>query len=149
MKIVVGIDGENYTDLYYGFVKTEDEAYEWFEDDAESLECFKLEREGNRFTGYYWRYPSDSIPDFTVYECYDINEKPYILVWWHAYNGVDFTVRQFDTFKEANDVIKDESNYAWTEEDALENEDIIQGNGKVCVDIGDEWEMWQIIKREV
>lgn len=150
MKIVVGIDGEHYTDLYYGFVETEDEAYEWAKEDAENLECFEFEREEhNRFAGYYWYDPSyDSIPDFTIYECYDLNEKPYILVWWHAYNGVDFTVRQFDTFEEANEVMKTESNYAWIEENDPDYREVTQDDGDTCVDTGCEWEMWQIIKRE-
>lgn len=150
MKILVGIDGDHYTDLDYEFVETKDKAFERFEKIAnEGYECFEIEREENRFTGYYYDSPLSDYPNFIVYECYDINEKPYILVWWHAYNGVDFTVRQFDTFEEANEIMKAESNYAWIEENDPEYREVTQDDGSTCVDTGCEWEMWQIIKREV
>ena len=149
MKILVGIDGDHYTDLDYEFVETKDKAFEQFEKIAnEGYECFEIEREKDRFTGYYYDSPLSDYPNFIVYECYDLNEKPYILVWWHAYNGVDFTVRQFDTFEEANEIMKAESNYAWIEENDPEYREVTQDDGSTCVDTGYEWEMWRIIKRE-
>lgn len=150
MKIIVGIDGDHYTDLDYEFAETKDKAFERFEKIAnEGYECFEIEREENRFIGYYYDSPLSDYPNFIVYECYDLNEKPYILVWWHAYNGVDFTVRQFDTFEEANEIMKAESNYAWIEENDPEYREVTQDDGNTCVDTGCEWEMWQIIERRV
>ncbi len=149
MKIIVGIDGDNYTELDYGFMKTKEKAFECFKGIAkENYECFEIEKEGeNRFTGYYYDDLYSDIPNFIVYECYDLNEKPYILVWWHAYNGVDFKVEQFDTFEEANAAMKAESDYVWIEENDPDYKGVGPDDTSSCIDTGYEWECWEIIKR--
>ena len=146
MKIVVGIDGEHYTDLYYGFVETEDEAYEWAKEDAKDLECFEFEREEhNRFAGYYWYDPSyDSIPDFTIYECYDLNEKPYILVWWHAYNGVDFELKSVCHYGE--NIREEFDNQINKLNEVYKFDDVNTEQGLFVGDDGTEWHCLQLIR---
>ena len=74
-------------------------------------------------------------------------------MWWHGYDGVDFTVRTFDTAGEAHDVIKSEIDYLVSmlvnTEPYDDYKDVIRIGSPYVVDTGIEWEMWQIIERKV
>lgn len=136
------LDDEHYTDLYYESCETEVEGFDIFkkwnnEDYGEYYE------EGNRFV---WTDDFDCEQRFAVCEVYELNDKPYVLIWWHAYNGVDFSVKQFDTFEEANAAMRAEADNIYID-DVYENETITPDSWSGIVDDGVEWNCWEIVKR--
>lgn len=142
MYLALMLDDEHYTDLYYESCETEVEGFDIFkkwnnEDYGEYYE------EGNRFV---WTDDFDYEQRFAVCEVYELNDKPYVLIWWHAYNGVDFSVKQFDTFEEANAAMRAEADNIYID-DAYENETITPDSWSGIVDDGVEWNCWEIVKR--
>lgn len=138
MKLVVGIDGESYTELSHAFVETWKEAFEWVKEDVRKYDGSKTEKVGDKI---YTQYT----PTFHVHQLFDIDEsKPFIVVHWHAYEGVDFDIKQFNTYKEARKYMND------TVTDVVaNNEDYIIDwfNDKgACVDVKKEWMMWRIVE---
>lgn len=146
MYLTLMLDDEHYTDPYYQVCETEVEGFEVFkkwnnEDYGEYYE------EGNRFE---WIDDFDWEHRFAVCEVYELNDKPYVLIWWHAYNGVDFSVKQFDTFEEANAVMRAEADNIYLDEadvEAYANDPITPDDWSGIVDDGYEWNCWQIIER--
>jgi len=144
MYLALMLDDEHYTDLYYESCETEVEGFDIFkkwnnEDYGEYYE------EGNRFV---WTDDFDCEQHFAVCEVYELNDKPYVLIWWHAYNGVDFSVKQFDTFEEANAAMRAEADNIYIYiDDAYENETITPDSWSGIVDDGVEWNCWEIVER--
>lgn len=144
MYLALMLDDEHYTDLYYESCETEVEGFDIFkkwnnEDYGEYYE------EGNRFV---WQTISKQ--RFAVCEVYELNDKPYVLIWWHAYNGVGFSVKQFDTFEEANAAMRAEADNIYIDEanvEACANEPITSDDWSGIIDDGYEWNCWQIIER--
>lgn len=153
MKLVVGIDGESYSELRHAFVETDKEAFEWIKEDVKEFDCFDIVKDGDKIYSRFYRSDFDvvflgmvDIPSFRVYQLFDIDEtKPFVVVHWHSYDGVDFDIDQFYTYKEArkymNDavtcVVANNKNYSieWFD------------NKGACVDVKSEWMMWSIIER--
>lgn len=143
MYLTLMLDDEHYTDPYYRVCETEVEGFEIFkkwnnEDYGEYCE------EGNRFE---WTDDFGWWHRFAVCEVYGLNDKPYVLIWWHAYNGVDFSVKQFDTFEEANAAMRAEADNIYIDDD-YGNETITPDSWSGIVDDGVEWNCWEIIRRD-
>lgn len=149
MKLVVGIDGESYTELSHAFVETEQQALEWVKEDVKDYNCFNIEKDGDKIYTQYYRDEFSvgmvDIPSFHVYQLFNIDEtKPFVVVSWHAYNGVDFEITQFDTYRKArcymsNSVV---NIAAGNEDSSIEYFD----DESSCVDMEHEWMMWKIIE---
>lgn len=140
MYLAVMIDGEHYIDMEYYPCQSIEDGFELFKEDFVESEA-EFEVKENRIVATY--YGDFGSKDFSVCEVYEVDEKPYTLVWWHAYNGVDFTVRTFDSFEEAREVmVAEASELASKLEDA--QQDFDKGN-MICIDTGYEWECWRII----
>ena len=145
MYLAVMIDGEHYTDMEAYPCNSIQEGFDLFKKNFVMDYSAKYRVNNNRIvaTYYTWSYLYE---DFSVCEVYKVDEKPYTLVWWHAYDGVDFTVRTFDSFDEARETMITEAGELMSKlEDAQQDSD--EGNF-ICVDTGIEWECWKIIKRE-
>lgn len=151
MKLVVGIDGESYTELSHAFVETEKEAYDWVKEDVKEYNCFEIVKDGDKIYTRYYRSDFNAVldvvdtPSFHVYQLFDIDEsKPFVVVHWHAYDSVDFEISQFDTYRKArcymsNSVV---NIVARNEDSSIEYFD----DESSCVDLENEWMMWRIIE---
>lgn len=138
MKVVLMLDDEHYAHPYIGFCETREGGFDLFKSwNAETEGTYITE--ANRCT---WKCGYN----FAVCEVYDLSEKPYILIHWHAYNGVDFDIKQFDSFEEANATMMAEANDIDTF--GIDNEPITTEDCRAVVDDGYEWNCWQIIKKE-
>lgn len=81
--------------------------------------------------------------DWAVIEIYEIDDNPWALVEWHAYDGVDFTVKTYPTQEEASKVMRyDAANAATQFSSAIECWDPCFIN----LDTGNEWLMYQIVQ---
>ena len=149
MYLAVWIDGEHYTEPYIKKCESIRDGFDWFKSCMETDETeVSYEEEGNRIVA---EYPYDhgwdnDIMDFSVCEVYEIKERPYALIWWHAYNGVDFAVTEFDDFTEANEAMRSEAVDALIEWNDPEFEGVKPEDVSACVDTGDEWQCWRIIE---
>lgn len=144
MYLAVMIDGEHYVDMEAYPCESIHEGFDLFKENFVMNNKAKYRVDDNRIVATYY---TGSYEDFSVCEVYEVDEKPYTLVWWHAYDGVDFTVRLFDSFEEARETMTAEANELMSKlEDAQQDSD--EGNF-ICVDTGIEWECWQIIEKEI
>lgn len=138
MKVVLMLDDEHYTQPCIIFCETEEEGFDLFESwNAETEGTYTVE--GNRCTwerGY----------NFAVCEVYDLSEKPYILIHWHAYEGVGFDVKQFDSFEEANATMRSEAEDILIR-DEVENYPVTDEDCGAVIDDGYEWNCWKIIEK--
>ena len=148
MYIATMLDDENYAYPAYQLCESIEDGFEVFKNDFCDNET-RYEIKGNRcdamwYTGGLWSYEA-----FAVCEVFELNDKPYVLIWHHAYNGVDFSVRQFDTFEEANAVMRAEANNIYIDETKIEPEDneVTPEDWSAIVDNGYEWNCWDILKR--
>ena len=144
MYLTLMLGDEDYANPYYKVCKTLADGFEIFKEWNNEC-CGEYSVEGNRCD---W---VDNIgwESFAVCEVYELNDKPYVLMWWHAYNGVDFSVRQFDTFEEANAAMRAEVDNIYDEADveACANEPITPDDWSGIVDDGYEWNCWKIVER--
>ena len=76
---------------------------------------------------------------------YDSAKGNYVLVWHHAYNGVGFDVELVGTYEECKQKMIDSVHKREMEIDC---ELDFQDNWQSCIDTGDEWEVWTIVKLE-
>lgn len=148
MYIATMLDDENYAYPAYQLCESIEDGFEVFKNDFCDNET-RYEIKGNRcdamwYTGGLWSYEA-----FAVCEVFELNDKPYVLIWHHAYNGVDFSVRQFDTFEEANAVMRAEADDIYIDEAKIEPEDneVTPEDWSAIVDNGYEWNCWDILKR--
>ena len=148
MYIATMLDDENYAYPAYQLCESIEDGFEVFKNDFCDNET-RYEIKGNRcdamwYTGGLWSYEA-----FAVCEVFELNDKPYVLIWHHAYNGVDFSVRQFDTFEEANAVMRAEAADIYIDETKIEPEDneVTPEDWSAIVDNGYEWNCWDILKR--
>lgn len=99
----------------------------------------------NRISITFTENPYGNGDNFYVTEIkeFDSNDGGYILVWHHAYNGVGFDIECVGSYEECKLEMKKciQKRKKQIECD-LEWEDELQS----CVDTGDEWEIWSIVK---
>lgn len=154
MYVTVGINSEHYTDLWYGFCNTVEEAravIAHINSDYETLEWNnEPEIESDSFVTRCFSHNGDVEDyddDWCVDEIHKVDKK-YNVVYWHAYNGVGFDVHSFDTYEEASEyLVKDAKEFA----DQIRKENIVTceiDNSSGIIDDNYEWHMWDIIKRE-
>ena len=140
------LDSENYTDPVIEFCETREEGFQMFKDWVIPYnDPPKFEVDGNRCDATWWKPGEETYDDFAVCEVFDLNEKPYILIWWHAYDGVDFDVKQFSSFEEANAVMRSEADDIDTF--GVDNEPTFPEDWGTVIDNGYEWNCWKIIKK--
>lgn len=74
---------------------------------------------------------------------FESNDGDYVLVWHHAYSGVGFDIEFIGSYEECKSIMKQSIMERQEQIDCdLEWEDRFQA----CIDTGDEWEIWSIIK---
>lgn len=149
MYLVCGLDDESYAHPTFKFEEHLENANKLLVDlcleFADGNDYYELTREGNRCTAKYEEgYPYNG-EKFLVTEMFVVEDSAeYVLVYHHGYDGVDFNILEQGTFEECllakNKDIK--KNFS---EDEIEWED---GN-QTCVDTGNEWCLWNILKVEV
>lgn len=155
MYIATMLDDENYTEPAYHLCESIEDGFEWFKNYFCSDEYYHDDEtmykvNGNRCDAKWYTYTCGSWSEaFAVCEVFELNDKPYVLIWHHAYNGVDFSVRQFDTFEEANAVMRAEAADIYIDEAKIEPEDneVTPEDWSAIVDDGYEWNCWDILKR--
>ena len=74
-------------------------------------------------------------------QTFEIEKYPYYLIWHHAYDGVDFTIRGYKTFDETREVMLKEVE----EEEKIES--FVYEN-EATLDNGTEFLHWEVIKHE-
>ena len=148
MFLICELNDENYTEPVFQVCETKEIA---FEESMKRLANLS-KREGSKIetshhgdrTRINW-----SLKDrFYVIEILPFRESAgdYLLVWHHAYNGVDFKILKHGTYEECVkrriQIIK----RIYTEEDLAsgDNEDF-DAEKDTCIDTGEEWEMFDIV----
>ena len=109
---------------------------------------FKLEcNDKNRLSIIFNENPYDADNNFYVTEIKEYNAKggDYILVWHHAYNGVEFDIDYIGSYEACRQKMIDSVRKREMEIDC---ELDYQDNWQSCIDTGDEWEVWTIVKLE-
>lgn len=79
-----------------------------------------------------------------IKEC-DVTTDDYVLVWHHAYNGVEFNIEFVGTYEECRLKMIEAVHKREMEIDCKLD---FQDNWQSCIDTGDEWEIWTIVKLE-
>lgn len=138
--ILCELNDENYTDAIYSFHKTYKEAKkEALVDCVDNFEgnCeIETERDGFRIT-------SQDEDSFFVTEIrqIDTSKGTHLLIWHHAYDGVDFAISFQGTYEECKAKMKEEINKVADELELLPED--ICGNS---IDTGEEWQVWDVVK---
>lgn len=153
MYIGVMIDSESYTELIcveretLNEVKCEMEsiAFDWDFGEVTweniPFKCEKLVARGVAETGDYNEY-------WFVTEIFKVNKDKVYLVKWHAYEGVDFDVMEFDTWDDAYNEMKKIYNYEMNEyEKYINKEDCYIDTYRSCIDDNVEWNLMQIVTK--
>ncbi len=151
MYLGVFIDSENYTQLgcvmgdTLSEVKSKVEKY--YVDDFDWSDRF-VKMNGNKILRGVTEKKDDYNLWFAVAEIFDVDSDKYYLVYWHAYNGVDFDVTEFDSWDSAYDRMKCEYH------DMIEDWEIDTNSNQCYIDsyscvIDDdvEWHMMEIVTK--
>lgn len=148
MFIAVGIDDEHYSELFYTMSDDLSEVISAVETYSDyGVMTWKLAGEGDNYIlrGEAWRDYR-----FFVAEIFEVSkESPYFLIHWHAYNGVDFGVEEFESIEAA----KTEIESRWNEDQELYFEDTCEDSNfldddESIFDTGYEWKMHKIVRNE-
>ena len=151
MYLGVMIDSEHYTDVTCVFRETLNEVMCTlesiaFEDDYGEVnwtDNFYL-CEGRKVK----RGVTNGDDYWLVMEIFEVEDNNIYLVQWHAYEGVDFDVIEFDTWDSAYNRMKREY-YDMIEDwgiDRNKNQCDIDSYS-FCIDDGNEWHMMQIVTK--
>lgn len=135
------LDSEHYADAKYSFFASLDEAKNAARKTCENFDSECDIEYGNseyRLDAHIWD------DDFYVTEILPVDVKEgnnHILVWHHAYDGVDFRLVQTGTKEECEDKMHKEvadccNDYGDYSERCADN----------IVDTGNEWEVWDIVE---
>ena len=81
--------------------------------------------------------------DWGVIEIYEIDDNPWALVKWHAFDGVDFSVGTYRTREEARKAMRYEAGNTFTQ---LGSPIADWQSDYVEFDTGDEWRMYKVIQ---
>lgn len=148
------LNDENYTEPTFTVFDSHELAFKqaverctgvayYYESDFE-LEC---KDNLNRISITFNKNPYGEDNNFYTTEIkeYDSAKGNYVLVWHHAYNGVGFDVELVGTYEECKQKMIDSVHKREMEIDC---ELDFQDNWQSCIDTGDEWEVWTIVKLE-
>lgn len=148
--LVCGLNDENYTQANYKFCNTFDEAKQEcvnlimgeynFKTQKEAIKNMNLEKLEGKVYKYNYSDGDNFCVNFII--GVEVNEGDYLLVWHHAYNGVDFHVEKIGTEMECINSKAISSNAVYNKNGV----DIDIYNLQTVVDTGEEWEIWDIIK---
>lgn len=87
-------------------------------------------------------YENDNGQDFDVFENHEVSDDwKCLLIGWHCFDGIESTVREFDSIIEAREKMKQEVA-------ELDGEIESKSDNKVVVDTGNEGVGWRILTRE-
>ena len=148
MFLICELNDEDYTEPAFRVCETKETAFEESMkrlDDLAKKEGseLKVSYHGNR-TRIDWQLKDR----FVVAENLPFNESfgDYLLVWHHAYNGVDFSILGQGTYEECLKkritIIK--RMFAENDFSSGDNEDF-DFETDTCIDTGEEWEMFDIV----
>ena len=148
MFLICELNDEDYTEPVFRVCETKEKAFEESMkrlDDLAKKEGseLKVSYHGNR-TRIDWQLKDW----FVVVENLPFNELfgDYLLVWHHAYNGVDFSILGQGTYEECVKkriaIIK--RMFAENDFSSGDNEDF-DFETDTCIDTGEEWEMFDIV----
>ena len=148
MFLICELNDEDYTEPVFRVCETKEKAFEESMkrlDDLAKKEGseLKVSYHGNR-TRIDWQLKDW----FVVVENLPFNESfgDYLLVWHHAYNGVDFSILGQGTYEECVKkriaIIK--RMFAKNDFSSGDNEDF-DFETDTCIDTGEEWEMFDIV----
>lgn len=148
MWLLCGLDDENYAYPDYQWFDARQKAMQGaiknLPEIFEGACSGKFDIEGNRISiDFFDVY--DEYDHFYVYEMFEVN-KEYALVYHHAYNGVDFEVKELDTRSEAIIQMARDYNDLQNPEYTEDNE-IDTSRGTAFVDDGTEWHIWNILRK--
>ena len=170
--VLCELNDENYTSPSFSFHKGYDSAqYKAIESINESFkidEGFNLRIETTepqyeydkgrkviRIDGNYESYEmgiSEPTPRFYVTEFFeiDITKGDYLLIYHHAYDGVDFHIEYQGTYKECLEERRKQVKQMFDEYD-LSDGDNSDFNSETdnCIDDGNEWHYWSIVKTQL
>ena len=150
MYILCNLDSEHYTDPEYrkfnSNTKLEDirkyavkDAREYIRDEMgrKSAEegIYEWDKDGMRLDARVGDF-------FVVYEIKELPDADYIIGYYHAYNGVDFTVRTATSIDVAREIAKSEADILVDKMSVpLEDYDTDNINQRI-VDDGCQWHVW-------
>lgn len=80
-----------------------------------------------------------------VMTIHEVPDTKYYLVWYHAYDGVDFQVRGYDDLTTAQNIMKSE--YEMVK--LLSDDNVKQRTNEMLrvLDTGNEWQIWAIVPK--
>ena len=81
--------------------------------------------------------------DWGVIEIYEIDNAPWVMVKWHAFDGVDFAVQTYRTQEEARRAMRYEADNTFTQ---FGSPIADWQSDYVEFDTGDEWRMFKVIQ---
>ena len=144
--MVCELDSESYSDARYSFYTSlEDAKRAALKACTEWDEKAELNTRNDGFWSLY-RLVAVTEDDFYVTEVFPVdveNGNNHILVWHHAYEGVDFRIIQTGTKLDCENRLTEDINEMVTEFDAEKCDDNM-------VDTGNEWQVWDVVEiREV
>ena len=140
MILGVYIDSENYADLE---VETGTQLNEVIDKIKTTLEDYDpIITETEQKTCIEFLNEEDS-SDFLVANIFQISDDvKYLVVIWHAYDGVDFSYKPFSTLEEAKVFVKENSDNFIK---GCDYADVMRTRGTLIVDNSYEWTMWKVI----
>lgn len=118
------------------------------EDTREAAEKWLVEYIENEYDSYRWESDNRLVAgyedEFAVANIFEIQDVDWVVIWHHAYNGVDFeVVAETDDWMEARTAMIQKADEALEICDAeLDYED----SNQIVVDTGVEWEVIDIIE---
>lgn len=148
MIMVCCLDNESYSSPIIIFCSDEDEARKYIKNLCEE-EGYSIKWEEDN------RCYADKIGDdfgveddhyWCVFKYFEVTGD-YILLYYHAYDGVDFEiVGNYETYHKARDamIMDTFDHYSDCQEDQRIFEWLDQETA--CIDNGNEWEVWRIVK---
>ena len=144
--IACALDSENYTSPWFVITNSRTDAF-WTMNNSMIDTDYQLSDAEHKpkYDRHTYTNMCDE-NDWIVMEIHEVVQHPYYLVYYHAYDGVDFTVQGFDTLREAREEMRKQF---WAEVDDTE-EDAEEGltDFSAIYDTGNEWLMWEIIKED-
>lgn len=156
MFIAFELNSEVYSEFSYQFSEnSKEKLIDWFKEMGEYEDGEVAESD------YYDSYSKNTIVNrydveiddfFDVLEIHEVKKAKYYLVNWHAYDGVGFSVKGFDSLDEAHKTMETEFNEMWDWIDDVEEingdkEDHIHST-HASVDDDNEYIGWEIIERK-
>ena len=142
--LCLSIDSNSYTTLYTDAVDTVDEAVKTLlgreANDGEGLTVSVTSENDRPIIEFSDEDPKDKY--FVSAEVFPMPTKDFIVVYWHAYDGVGFDIiGSSDSLDEARKILHD-----YVQENIVDiPEDYREGDASITADNGNGWEMLQIL----